>query len=550
MPSRDLPLAAGAVEDGRTLLVRLMAWDTPARVTDDGRTWYREAFARSGLTVPAGRRIVGLLELEPGSHRGDPVARLEAVEDRPDGLYGRVRVARTRSGDDLLALIDEQIVDGVSVEFDAPGPPARAGELVTRSAATLAAFVFTRTPLHTASRVLAVRSTEDTVPETLDDLDTPTEPVPPPDDEPEPDEPDVPADTVRRSAPVPGRPDPSRHPAARAPAPAPVRRAFRSFGDAIHDAGHDQAAAADVFRHLRAWADELASDIPGLLPHTYTGRVVSIMGGAMPTVSAFSSMPLPSEGEYIHVGVVTQPPGFGGPVAAEKTELPSGKMLVSDLPIRINVYGGGFDVGWFAWKRSSPNVIDQALVEWAKVAAQQIEADASAMVIAGATGNADAPVTIDPADPNASFVEAAKALASSVKRFPEVAVIGLDLWAMLATATDLQQRPLFPHLSPTNPVGRASIVDDTGEVRGLTFYVSTEMAPASGVLGVREAFVSAVGPRTTLGVDVPRLAGRDVAVLMEAAMAVTDGRGLVELVAGTPVGTTSSGSRRRGSSSE
>jgi len=525
VPSRDLPLDVAA-GDGRTLIVRLVAWDTPSRVTDDGRTFYREAFARSGLKPGAGA-VLGLLEGDPGTHRGPPVARLEATEDRADGLYGRVRVADTSAGRDLLALISEQIVDGISVEFDDTMPAPRMGQLVTRSTAELVGFVFTRAPQHASSRVLAVRSQQETETMPLEhDLDPepPIDDDPAPDDEPTPDD-DAPT-TVRRSAPVP-RPDlaPARHPAGRArPAPAPAR-SYRSFGEAISAAAHDLGAAADVVRHLRAWTDELASDVPGLMPHTYTRRVVSIMGAAAPTLALFSSTPLPADGEYMHLAVVKQSPDFAK-LGAEKTEIPSRKMLVDDLPVRINAYGGGFDLGWFAWRRSSPATIDVAMAEWAKVAAVELEIEATGLLLAGAPAPS---VPISAADPNAGFVAAAKQLLTTTFRWPEVCVLGVDLWEELALATGSDGRPLFPHLSPANPIGRADIVTGEGEVRGLTFAVSPAMTPGEGVLGVREAFISSVGPRTTLEVDVPRLAGRDVAVLMEGAMTVTDGRGLVKL---------------------
>lgn len=59
---------------------------------------------------------------------GSPVGWAEGVEDKPDGVYLRMRVSHTAAGDDLLTLARDGVLDEASVEFQ----PIPADMLVTR----------------------------------------------------------------------------------------------------------------------------------------------------------------------------------------------------------------------------------------------------------------------------------------------------------------------------------------------------------------------------------------------------------------------------------
>jgi hypothetical protein len=49
------------------------------------------------------------------------------------------------------------------------------------------------------------------------------------------------------------------------------------------------------------------------------------------------------------------------------------------------------------------------------------------------------------------------------------------------------------------------------------------------VIGVREAFVTALGPVGTMTADVPSKLGRDVAMYQEAAFGAADASGLIQI---------------------
>ena len=83
-------LVSEVSDDGRTVTVRLVPWDTPKPVADRaGRTQYVETFVRGGLQVELDRVLV---ERE---HDGPVVGLLTSTEDRADGLYGTIRMSRS-----------------------------------------------------------------------------------------------------------------------------------------------------------------------------------------------------------------------------------------------------------------------------------------------------------------------------------------------------------------------------------------------------------------------------------------------------------------------
>ena len=155
--------------DGRTLDVLLAPWDTTTSV-DDGEGRYTETLARGSL-VPSPDRVVGVYH----THGGPLIGRLDSHVDRADGLYGSLRIADTTAGRDVLALIDEHVLEGVSVEFDLEDAPAHRGADVTRTgphAVTGVALV--PYPAYQTATVLSARS-ETPMTDTETDLsDVPT----------------------------------------------------------------------------------------------------------------------------------------------------------------------------------------------------------------------------------------------------------------------------------------------------------------------------------------------------------------------------------------
>ena len=80
---------------------------------EPGRTNLGHGVKVLAARFPADGRVIGIV----GHDRERPVSKLIAHEVRPDGIWGRLKVAATPAGDVLLAEIREGIRDGLSVEM-------------------------------------------------------------------------------------------------------------------------------------------------------------------------------------------------------------------------------------------------------------------------------------------------------------------------------------------------------------------------------------------------------------------------------------------------
>lgn len=313
----------------------------------------------------------------------------------------------------------------------------------------------------------------------------------------------------------------------------PPRGRFDSFGHYAMaarlgqvDAAYSAAiAAAWSRRELRAaLADQLTTDVPGLMPEAWISDVVDIMGQASAVVQAFRQIPLPDSGMVVNLPVVRQHPDVGK-VTGEKVAIPTRKMLIDPASYPVGTYAGGQDISIQTLLRSAPSYLDVLMRAFAVEMAVNVDVD-----VATALAAAVAPtLTLDAADLNGSLIDAAVALLSTSFRFAEVMVLGVDVWAAMGKAIGTDGRPLFPTISPWNPVGTFNVTDGQGNVRGLGYYVDPNYPPDQAVLGIREAWVTMLGPVGTLSSDVPSLLGRDVAVFRFAAFGPTDTRGLVGL---------------------
>jgi len=129
----DVDTVAG---DDLTLRARIVPWDTPARVTDDGRRFYTESWQRGSL-VPDSRVVLydghspGVGDLGAGSGRRTPIGRVDGFQEEADGLYAIMHVAGTARGRDVYELARTLGYVDVSLESDVATPD---GDTVVRTA--------------------------------------------------------------------------------------------------------------------------------------------------------------------------------------------------------------------------------------------------------------------------------------------------------------------------------------------------------------------------------------------------------------------------------
>jgi uncharacterized protein len=116
---RALNIDAVEIEgaEGRTVHARLLRWDEPSMVSDGGpiyeEIWRRGVFSQSikrSLQVGRGWPLMY-------SHDRNmlPIGMVSAIHERSDGPWMTAKISRTSAGDDIVELIRDGAVPGVSV---------------------------------------------------------------------------------------------------------------------------------------------------------------------------------------------------------------------------------------------------------------------------------------------------------------------------------------------------------------------------------------------------------------------------------------------------
>lgn len=547
--------------DALELDVRLVAWDTPAEVSDDGRTRYTEVWepgsliARTdGAVMPA---YAGHVPTPAGIAHGPLVGRLDNVHARDDGAHGTVVLADTPTARELHALA-RTVGATVSLEAETDDT-APVGRGTTRRRRASAPAVLTGVAVLTlpargaipGAAVTAVR-TQPEEPAMSDDpttppADPPADPAPttPP---PAPTDPEVTTiaradveEIVRRAVVRSARPLEVRHPAATFATFAAFADAAWAAGGSMYDhlvtGGHgDRPLAGQI---ARAWVDQITTDNPGVIPPAWLTEVFGIVDQGRPLIDAIGTRPLPAEGMEINW------PYFDGDLATlvgeqtvEKTEITSVKVSLKRASAPIRTFAGGSDLSYALIRRSSPSYRDAYLR--IMMAAYALTTDKAAGVSLLATDGLGHQVLAADATIDAfrAAVFAASVDVQAATGQPATAVI------MASDAFIKWGGALLPSVYGTqNVAGTADASTLRVDVSGLGVVMDPYL-PAGTVIVTNRlaASWSEDGPMVIAAPDVPKL-GEDVAVWGMAALEVPTPAGVVVLSPTAPA------ARRRTSSS-
>ena len=298
-----------------------------------------------------------------------------------------------------------------------------------------------------------------------------------------------------------------RRPAPRQTSPLEVYRSFGEYSMARATGTADPAAveAVEAFQlaymthpgrnrdRQRAIVDITTPDVPGLIPPIWITTIVDLIGTARPFVEAFSQLPLPNTGMVVNFPHIATKP-LVGKQTTEKTDVASRKTTVTSTNTNVLTYGGGEDVSIQVIQRSDPAYIGLMNELYAEEMALVMDTDAITAAVGSITATAVTLSAAAPAAWNNLLATAVATMYQNSRKLPNVFVAGTALWGAFAGAADNTGRPLFPNVSPFNPVGSMTFTTTDGEVRGMTFVVDPNMAPATGVIGNTDAFTTFLGP--------------------------------------------------------
>ena len=495
----------------RELEVRLLPWDTVIE-TSMGPEMFRR-----GSTVGTAQDGVLFMGMEHEAHigigqRGEPtltrhtIGRSNAVWEADDGPHVVFKVARTQGGDDNLALAEDGIVRGVSLEFSqVPGGTSVekiAGRQVrVHNRVKLSGASLTYRPAYgEQAAVIAVRSQEE---------GNVTEEV-----------------TVT----------PAPEPVDLAPVLARVDAGFAAFGDRL--AKVEEEARRDVIipvptdqkpsltmgtwtktvlnalageripeAQMRVMADLITTDNLGVVPEAFSRELVGVIDARRPFLQSTRRIPTPQSGMTLNVPVIVTRPTAGVQVN-EKDDITSTETSIVPTGFDAITIASGGDISLQLLRRSDPSYLDL----WLRLAAEAVsgEAEVEALTALLASGVTPGTGTLDPED---LTIGEAWANAQAVGLTPDTIWMSSDALVLFIDAkANGTNAPLYSNIGSDINAARGA----GGTISGLRpVYVPALNGTATDVIiGPSQGFAWAEDGEFTLQVDVPSKAGRDVALVV------------------------------------
>ena len=272
----------------------------------------------------------------------------------------------------------------------------------------------------------------------------------------------------------------------------------------------DRDAAARVAQS-RAVANNITTDLTGILPTPIVGQVVNLIDPARPLISSLGgAMALGGiPGSTFTRPKITQHTNVA-PQTAEKTELVSQKMIITPVPFTKQTYGGTIDVSRQAVDWTAPGVWDIIVRDLANVYAIQTETAVATAFKTAATGAAIPVDTNDLVGWAKALYAAAAASYSASKRMPDRIWCSLDVWSALGSLVDIA-RLVMPPSQTEQPAGDAELGSFRGDVIGLPRIVVPTLPSGTCIVGpstLYEVYEEVIG---LLSVVEPSILGVTVA---------------------------------------
>ncbi len=110
----DLEVRGG---DGRTVVGIAMPFDEPANIVEPSGQRFVETFRRGAFARTIRERGDRVKFLAQHNRQAMPLGRATLLREDTQGLYGEFRVSKTTAGDEVLELVRDGALDGLSVGF-------------------------------------------------------------------------------------------------------------------------------------------------------------------------------------------------------------------------------------------------------------------------------------------------------------------------------------------------------------------------------------------------------------------------------------------------
>ena len=200
----------------------------------------------------------------------------------------------------------------------------------------------------------------------------------------------------------------------------------------------ETALGRTILGEGRAVATQTTADTPGVLPKPVVGAVLGELDAARPFIASIGARGLAGvPGKTFSRPVITQHVDVGLQ-AAEKTELPSRKMVIGSIDFTKSTYGGVVNVSRQDIDWTSPSAWDILLRDLANVYAAETDDAAAGAFATAVTQSVEVGGASDLAAYTAALYEAAAMAATgdgtmraSALRLPNAIWASVDMWSKL-----------------------------------------------------------------------------------------------------------------------
>ena len=233
--------------------------------------------------------------------------------------------------------------------------------------------------------------------------------------------------------------------------------------------------------HVRAALQD-NGDATGILPENILGPVYDGIRADRPFCDAIGVEAMPGAGKLFTIPKITQRPT----VAIQTNEgdtLSSQAMIVSDVTVTKNTYGGYVDLSEQTIDFTNPAALQLTLEQLAKAYARQVETVATTALIAGATVTDTIADWTDADEVMTAIFTAANTIVSATGEMPTHIFCAPDRYKDLAILQSSAGQFLFPSLNPMNAYGRLDASSLAGTPAGLRLVVSPQFAAGKFVVG-------------------------------------------------------------------
>lgn len=304
---------------------------------------------------------------------------------------------------------------------------------------------------------------------------------------------------------------------------APVYRTFGEYArdelisrfELIRNAAGPGSREAAAERLTRAVANTLTADIPGIVPTQHLAQIVDVINKSRPIVSNSRNVALTS-GKLTYPKITQRP--IVGVQTAEKTELPSQKMLVGMETVTAKTYGGSGDLSWQAISWSSPDALSLYFDLMAEAYAFTTETATGTLLGADHTGTDVELLTDDFAGWYAAITAAAGNVYAESKKFADV------IYAAPALAFHLAG--LVSNVSPNFGAGGSINISQggAGNIAGLKLVASHGLTGNACFVGNAQSLLVAetAGAPVEMRAVEPSIGGMEVGVIGAFVAELTD----------------------------